>query len=54
MFKNIVNAASFEVGKESYRNSIKTVKLTWEFEEALEGCALSNIDPSGLEKCELM
>jgi hypothetical protein len=33
---------------------INIFKLTKEFEEALEGCALLNAGPSGPEKCHLI
>jgi len=36
MFTNVVNAASFGVGKEKEIALIKIVKLTREFEEMLE------------------
>jgi len=44
MYKNKVNAESFGMGKE--KGLIKIVKLTWEFEEMLEGRALFKVGPS--------
>jgi hypothetical protein len=45
MYKNKVNAESFGVGKE--KGLIKIVKLTWEFDEVLEGRALFKVGHSG-------
>ena len=49
MFTNKANAASLGVGKEKRVVITKRVKLTQQFEEALKGCPLSKVGPSGLE-----
>ncbi len=60
MFTNIVNTASFQVGKEKLGVKIKElvlnkgVKLIQEFEEALEERALLKDGPSEPEKCKLI